>query len=337
MMKRSLAWYKVTYVLAILSLIGIFAVNIVGFVDTETGSALGCGHDWPLCNGAVIPHVWGLQTLIEFTHRALVGVVTVLLLVTSGLAWRLYRAWREVKATIGIAVGFVFVQAGLGALGVIYGDPAWFLAFHFGCSLLAFVGVLLLVVVLRQIGRQIRDKDARDDVSTVVLRRPVPKGPFTRGVWFTLIYMYVAMYYGAFVSSTGDGSAFRGWPFPTEIHSGQVFVVDIIHRAVAVGLGALIVYLWVLAFRMRKDHHDLFVGTWLALVFVILVAFSGATLIWTNHAALWAFLVHVSMVTGLFGSLSYLGLQIIPPSNVRVPRSQKGAETPRTSSIGEQV
>lgn len=323
MMKRAQTSYRVTYVLAIITLIGLFAVNIVGFVDTETGSALGCGHDWPLCNGSVIPHVWGLQTLIEFTHRALVGVVTVLLLVTSGLAWGLYRAWREVKAAVGIAVGFVFVQAGLGALGVIYGDPAWFLAFHFGCSLLAFVGVLLLVVVLGQIRRQTRRQDARGEANAIVLRRPVPRGPFTRGVWFTLIYMYAAMYFGAFVSSTGDGSGFRGWPLPTEVHSGQVFVVDIVHRAIAVGLGVLIVYLWVLAFRMRKDHHDLFVGTWFALVFVILVAFSGAGLIWTNHVALWAFLVHVSLITGLFGALSYLGLQIIPPSSVRIKNMEK--------------
>ncbi|WDL95495.1 COX15/CtaA family protein [Alicyclobacillus sp. ALC3] len=326
MIKLSSTWYRVTLILSILTLIGLFAVNIVGFVDTETGSALGCGHDWPLCNGAVIPHAWGIKTLIEFTHRALVGVVTVLLLGTSGLAWRLYRYWPEVKATIAIAVGFVFVQAGLGALGVIYGDPAWFLAFHFGCSLLAFVGVLLLVVVLLQIGRSLRDNNARDEAGAIRLRQPVRKGPFTRAVWFTLVYMYVAMYYGAFVSSTGDGSGFRGWPLPTEVHSGSVFLVDIVHRAVALGLAGLIVYLWVQASRMRKEHPDLYVGSWLTLVFVILVALSGATLIWTNHTALWAFLLHVSMVTGLFGSLSYLGLQIIPSSSVRIPQSLKRLE-----------
>lgn len=335
--KYSRAWYRLTYVLAILTLIGLFAVNIVGFVDTETGSALGCGHDWPLCNGTVIPHVWGIKTLIEFSHRALVGVVTVLLLLTSGLAWRLYRFWPEVKATIAIAVGFVFVQAALGALGVIYGDPAWFLAFHFGFSLLAFVGVLLLVVVLGQIGRSIQRIDARDDEVTVIpLRRPVPKGRFTRGVWFTLIYMYVAMYFGAFVSSTGDGSGFRGWPFPTEVHSGSVFAVDIVHRAVAVGLGVLVVYLFVLATRMRKEHFDLFVGSSLALVFVVLVAFSGAALIWTNHAALWAFLLHVSLITGLFGTLSYLGLQVIPPSRLS-PRFIKGAQRLRASDVGSEM
>lgn len=337
MTKYSLSWYRVTYLLSILTLIGLFAVNIVGFVDTETGSALGCGHDWPLCNGAVIPHVWGIKTLIEFSHRALVGVVTVLLLVTSGLAWRLYSYWAEVKVTIAIAVGFVFVQAALGALGVIYGDPAWFLAFHFGCSLLAFVGVLLLVVILRQIGRSIRRTDASDEAGVMLLRRLVPKGRFTRGVWFTIIYMYVAMYYGAFVSSTGDASGFRGWPFPTEVHSGLVFVVDITHRAVAVGLGALIVYLCVLASRMRKAHPELFIGSWLALVFVILVAVSGATLLWTNHAALWAFLLHVSMVTGLFGTLSYLGLQIIPPSSLPTSRSQEGDERLRASDIGREM
>ena len=326
---QSRTLYRVTYALAILTLIGLFAVNIVGFVDTETGSALGCGHDWPLCNGAVIPHVWGLQTLIEFTHRALVGVVTVLLLVTSAFAWVIYRSWTEVKATVAIAVGFVFVQAALGALGVIYGDPAWFLAFHFGCSLLAFVGLLLLVVVLRQIGRQVQGGAERGEL----IRRRVEKTSFTRGVWFTLVYMYGAMYFGAYVSSTGDGSSFRGWPFPTEVHSGSAFVVDIIHRTVAVGLAALVVYLFVMAARMRKEHRDLYVGSFVALVFTILVAFSGAGLVWT-HVALWAFLLHVSFITVLFGALSYLGLQTFPASQARFPKPLSNQQAFPMSNIG---
>ncbi|QQE80638.1 heme A synthase [Alicyclobacillus sp. SO9] len=311
---------RIVLVLAVLTVVGLFAVNIVGFVDTETGSALGCGHDWPLCNGAVIPHVWGLKTLIEFSHRALVATVTVLLLITSVSAWVLYRGWVEVRALIAVTVGFVFVQAGLGALGVIYGDPPWFLAFHFGFSLLAFVGAMLLVIVLRQIRKsERRDKgsQAAGITSSGVLRHGSVPLRLSRLIWFTIVYMYGAMYFGAYVSSTGDGSAFRGWPFPTEAQSPSVFIVDIVHRSIAFGLILLILYLAVLATRNGRKRRDLLAGSWITFILALCLAFTGALLVW-SHQVLWAFLLHISFVTFVFGALCYLALQSLPEPKSRV-------------------
>ena len=43
-----------------------------------TGSGAGCGSHWPLCNGEVVPRSPGLETVIEFSHRATSGVALLL-------------------------------------------------------------------------------------------------------------------------------------------------------------------------------------------------------------------------------------------------------------------
>ncbi len=298
-------------VLSVVTLIGLFAINIVGFIDTETGSAFGCGTQWPLCHGAIIPSVWGLHTIIEFMHRALVAVVTILLLGLAVTAWVAYRQWREVKVLILISVGFVFVQAALGAIGVVYGDPPAFLASHFGCSLLAFAGVVLLFIVLRKINR-----------TMVEYERPMPLHSdavdprFRFWVWFSLVYIYLAMYVGAYISSVGAGDQFRGWPFPTESYSAAhaALYLDWLHRSIALGLVLLMLRLFFLARGMRKDRPDLMVASVWTVVFVLAQAVSGALLVF-SHVSLWAFLLHVSIISFLFTALCYLGMQTLRASN----------------------
>jgi len=57
-----------------------FMVFIVleGAVVRATGSGAGCGNHWPLCNGEVIPHHPRLATIIEFVHRQLTTVCSLL-------------------------------------------------------------------------------------------------------------------------------------------------------------------------------------------------------------------------------------------------------------------
>lgn len=51
-------------------------VIVWGAFVRATGSGAGCGSDWPLCHGEVLPRAASVEKAIEFTHR-----------VTSGLAW----------------------------------------------------------------------------------------------------------------------------------------------------------------------------------------------------------------------------------------------------------
>lgn len=294
------------WVLSLISVIGLFVVNIVGFLDTETGSALGCGRQWPLCNNSIVPTFKTEQTIIEFAHRSIVGVVTLLLIVTSIAAWRRYGKWLEVKLFVSLMLGFVFLEAVLGALGVIFSDPPPVLAFHLGVSLVAFVAAVLLMAVVAQIQRALR----RDPEQPRIRSGELPKG-FRVLAAATLIYTFIAIYIGAYIASIGAGASFRGFPIPMENYqqAGVNFYFDILHRSIALGLVLLCVALVVVAYRARRK--DLRWGTWLAVIFVVLQGLSGALLVWT-HLSTTAFLFHVSNVSCLFATLSYLWVQSLP-------------------------
>ena len=284
------------YALSLVTLIGLFFVNTMGFIDTETGSAMGCGDNWPLCNGTVIPAKWGLHTLIEFTHRFIVLISMVLLVLFAVLAWRRYGRHRIVRILIGFAALGVFLESILGALAVFFVNPPAVLATHMGIALVSFGSVFVLTALIRQVERG----------SDQAFNLPAPGKDFRRLAWFTLAYTFVAIYWGAYVASTGDGDSFRGWPFPTESYSlvHGVLIVDILHRSIALGLVLLNVWLTVKARRQRTTRPDLYRASVSGLVLVLLQAFSGAYLIY-SHLSLPAFLVHVSIVTFLFGTLCY--------------------------------
>jgi cytochrome c oxidase assembly protein subunit 15 len=96
-------------------------VILWGAVVRATGSGAGCGANWPLCNGGLLPHHPRIQTLIEFTHRATTGVCSALALVV--LVWVFVarpRGDRARKAAV-CSVALLFIEAFLGRALVLHG------------------------------------------------------------------------------------------------------------------------------------------------------------------------------------------------------------------------
>lgn len=91
------------------------AVIAWGAFVRATGSGAGCGSHWPTCNGQVIPRAPSLETIIEFTHRATSGIA--LLLVVAMLWWarRLWPAGHRVRVATWAALGFMLLEAAIGA------------------------------------------------------------------------------------------------------------------------------------------------------------------------------------------------------------------------------
>lgn len=103
------------------------AVILFGAVVRATGSGAGCGSDWPVCQGSVVPFSPSTETLIEFTHRATSGIALVLVIV---LVLRVMRALPSPspirQAAIGAGV-LIVVEAAIGAGLVLFewvGDDA---------------------------------------------------------------------------------------------------------------------------------------------------------------------------------------------------------------------
>ena len=96
------------------------AVVLWGAYVRASGSGAGCGNHWPLCNGEVVPHAPQIQTLIEFTHRAMTGIAFVA--VVALLAWsiRMFPRRHPARRMALASFAFLIVEALLGAGLVLF-------------------------------------------------------------------------------------------------------------------------------------------------------------------------------------------------------------------------
>ena len=96
------------------------AVVLWGAYVRASGSGAGCGNHWPLCNGEVVPQAPQVQTIIEYTHRAMSGIA--FLAVAALLVWSIRSFPRGHRARKYAIASFVFLiaEALLGAGLVLF-------------------------------------------------------------------------------------------------------------------------------------------------------------------------------------------------------------------------
>ncbi|MCD1259799.1 heme A synthase [Paenibacillus athensensis] len=284
--------------LANASAVGMFLILIMGALVTKTESGRGCGDDWPLCNGKFVP-AYTISSFIEYSHRAVVGVVTLLLVLVTLLVF-LYIRRKDARWYAVGSVALTLAQAVMGALAVVWPQSSAVLALHFGLSLLAFAFSLLLALSFTSWGDY---------------AGPSPLGARFRGfIWLVLIYTYCVVYIGAFVRHTVSSGGCTGWPLcngewipEMTGATGIVFA----HRIAAALLLVVIVILAALARKQYAAHRKLVLGSIWALAFVILQVFSGALVTWSlgnELAYLLTGMIHAVIIACLFGCLSYLGV-----------------------------
>jgi cytochrome c oxidase assembly protein subunit 15 len=291
--------------LTIAAALGMFLVLIQGSLVTDTGSADGCGNDWPLCNGAFVPQM-AVSTAIEYSHRVVVSIETVLIVLSAVGALLYWRNRVEIRVLAPLMVVFLFAQAGLGAAAVKWPQSGGVLALHFGVSLIAFATTLLTAVFVHEVD----DRDTLRD-------RPLPRY-FAWAVWGLLGYTYLVVYIGAYVNHSHASLACGDWP----LCNGSVFPgfsgpvgVAFGHRVAAAVLLTLTVALLWWATRLRELRPDLFFAAAVAFALVIAQAISGAFVVETR-LDVFAALSHGIVVSLFFGTLSYMGLKVLPrPSN----------------------
>ncbi len=287
---------QVLLALAIVATFVIFLVILVGFLDTITGSALGCGRVWPLCNGRFVPGPT-LQSLVEYTHRALASIGGTLTMVAAVWAIFRYRRVLEIVWLASIAFIFIVVQSAVGAIAIFNNESAPLLATHFTFALLAFGGIFLLTVLIRQI----EQLDAR--------ARETSTGPraLTTWAWIAFVYTVLLIYWGTLVAHLNAGMACSGWPLCNgEVWPGFHGLVGIIfaHRLGALAAGAIITGFWLAARHRRSVRPDIYRAATGSLVLVCAQIASGAYLV-LSHISVTADLIHVSLATLLFVQLAY--------------------------------
>jgi heme a synthase len=202
-----------------------YLLIILGGIVRITGSGMGCGDHWPLCNGHFFPPLDDIGTVIEWSHRLVAAVVSMLIVALAGYAWLVGRSKRLAFGALGLLI----VQVLLGAVTVKLELPAWTVILHLGTAM------LLLATLLIVAGG-----------STPTLN------PGSR---LLIPLSFVTVLFGALTANLGAASACGGFP----LCNGQIWTtagplawIHWIHRLLAYTL-AVVALVWAVRSRGRAS------------------------------------------------------------------------------------
>lgn len=209
-----------------------WALVAVGGVVRVTESGLGCPH-WPLCTARAVP-LDERASAIEYSHRAVVAWVSVLVAAVAVTAWRTQRQRRAVLWPALVAAGLVPLQALLGASAVWLTLPGWVVAFHF------LVGLLFLAATVF--------------TAVAAWRRPGPSASASFA-WLARVGVLVGLALvsvgAAVVATDADTACGSDWPACNGglASGGGHAELQVAHRMLAYTLAAIALALFVLALR----------------------------------------------------------------------------------------
>ncbi|HBY82089.1 MULTISPECIES: COX15/CtaA family protein [Staphylococcus] len=299
--KENLKW------LSVLATIIMTFVQLGGALVTKTGSEDGCGSSWPLCNGAFLPQNLPIQTIIELSHRAVSALSLIVVLWLVITAWKHIGYIKEIKPLSIISVGFLLLQALVGAAAVIWQQNDYVLALHFGISLVSFSSVFLITLIVFSI-------DQKYEADEVIIKKPL-----RTLTWLMAIIVYLTIYTGALVRHTDSSLAYGAWPVPFEdivphnVHDWVQFA----HRGMALVTFMWIMFTFIHAVKNYADNRTIKYGYTAAFILVILQVVTGALSVITN-VNLFIALLHALFITYLFGMIAYFILLML-----RTTRSSK--------------
>jgi len=275
-----LAWTAATFT---------YLLIILGAIVRITGSGLGCGEHWPLCNGKLLPPL-DLPTMIEYGHRLAAAAVTVLVTALAVYAWWLRReTGNEKRETPGVAaymaLTLLVLQVGLGAVTVKLSLPPWTVIVHLGTAML----LLATLIVAAKL---------TPGASPVNTELPITPGsrPGLVGI-VALVLGFVTVLFGALTANLGAASACLGFP----LCNGQVVPagsylqhIHWTHRLLAYTLFAYVVW-WAVRSRRRGAWYLVALVTLQVAVAAAMVLFALPQPLQAAHvavgAAVWTGLV----------------------------------------------
>jgi len=174
---------------------------VLGGVVRITGSGMGCGDHWPLCDGQWFPPL-DLPTLIEIGHRWVAVLVSLVVLGLAGVAWLKPRAVRDLRRPATLAALLLIVQVLLGAVTVKLELPAWVIIIHFA-NAMALLAVLLVTALRSSTGYEQHQRTAAERAS---------RHPAHRLVVATAALGFLVILFGAQVANFGAGLLCLGFP-----------------------------------------------------------------------------------------------------------------------------
>lgn len=300
---RLRSWSRLAWLAAAATL---FLIAFGGFVRISE-SGMGCGDDWPLCNGQLVPDM-SFATSIEFGHRIIAAIVAVLVVAVAVRAWKRSTgddpAWSHLKRVGAFAVALVAIQILLGAVTVWLEIPPASVILHLGTAMLL-MGLLIAGALAAGAGPAGRTVKVADRASAAA-------------TW-TAVYAFVVVLAGGLVANFDAGHACQGFPacngswMPADNGLMQVHWG---HRLLAYAL-----FLWVLFLpRFVKAHRPGDSGAGraalIATLLVVVQVLIAAGMVSMSLPA-WMRAAHVALGAAIFGSLIWLAWTVNRPVGER--------------------
>jgi len=208
--------------LALLTGVLTYFLVILGSTVRVTESGMGCP-GWPLCYGQLGP-IDHFHTILEQSHRYLVSLVTVLVILTALAAWRYARQTPSVLIPAAVALVIIVIQIILGGVTVITHNAPFTVALHLLTAMIL-LGVVWVTVV-----------------GTLVARRAASGRRLTRRGYWAAGATFLVMISGSLVVDGGATYACPSWPgcraLPGEPQ--QLLLIQDIHRLIVLVASVLI-------------------------------------------------------------------------------------------------
>ena len=200
-----------------------YLLIVLGAVVRITGSGMGCGDHWPLCNGRLFPPLDDIGTVIEWSHRLVAALVSILVVALAIYDWWLnrpsgrqapsLRSGQAVRPSF-IAAALLVIQVLLGAITVKLELPAWSVVLHLGTAM-----VLLATLLVAAAGKA---PGFRPGLAVVVT-----------------VLAFITVLFGALTANLGAAAACGGFPLCNGeiwISAGPLAVIHWTHRLLAYAL-----------------------------------------------------------------------------------------------------
>jgi heme a synthase len=266
----------------LLGLLTYFLIVFGGYV-ASSNSGMGCGPEWPLCNGDVIPDLKG-ATLIEFTHRvigALLGLLTFFLFFKILQMKADYIA----RSAAFVMLALLIIQVLLGAIVVIWDLPSLIITIHL---LIAMVFLAMLIWFWRNGDRHHLERKK----GTIVFHLNILIGLLILTLGFGAYIKHQT--YGLACGWLGCNQSFSSMSTPEILQTG--------HRglALAVALYILVLTFWAFSKKWEAGLQRRLV---LCAITVLVQLAIGVAVILTRLDIPWAVL-HLAVGTAMFAFVS---------------------------------
>ena len=196
-----------------------YLLIVLGAVVRISGSGMGCGDHWPLCNGHLFPPLNEIPTVIEWSHRLLAALVSVLVLALAALAWRGAGSLEPgARGAASTAVVLLVIQVVLGAVTVKTGLTPVLVILHLATAMLL--------------------------LGSLIAAAGAPWTP-TASSWIPIGLTFITVLFGALTANLGAMASCGGFPLCNgQIipHAGPLAAIHWTHRLLAYTLAGYLTW-----------------------------------------------------------------------------------------------